>query len=462
MHIKNGVIIESVRSGSPAHTAGIQAGDSVISINGNRVGDIIDYLYYTDEEKLNLLVSRKGKKIPLLVEKGSNPDIGIELKHFKIKTCKNRCIFCFVSQLPKGLRRSLYIKDEDYRMSFLYGNYITLTNVTPAEKRRIVEQRLSPLYISVHSTRRELRNKLLGNPKASDILREIRFFKDHKIRMHCQIVLCPDYNDGEELQRTINDLYKFYPYVASIAVVPVGLTAHRKNEDILRPVEKEDALMALEIIEQNQKRFKKRHGENIVYGADELYIKAGVEFPHIKEYGDLPQIENGVGMVPLFLSQARSILSKKQILRIAERKRGYNFVTFTGVSFYPYLKRFIDRLVEKTNLDIRVFPVENQFFGRSVTVTGLLTGRDVMKTLYTVVDGDGKKELEKTILLIPDTVLKSEDRALTGQKDSLEINKVFLDDISVKDLQDAIGINTKVIDATPSGFINALEVKNED
>jgi len=395
-----------------------------------------------------MIISRKGRKIPIVLEKEDGNDSGIELRHFKIKTCRNKCIFCFVNQLPKGLRRSLYIKDEDYRMSFLYGNYITLSNITPSEKKRIVEQRLSPLYISVHSTRKELRNRLLGNPKATDILKDIRFFKEHKIKMHCQIVLCPDYNDGEELQKTINDLYKFYPYVASIAVVPVGLTSHRKNVEILRPVEERDAQMALEIIEQNQRRFKKRHGDNIVYGADELYIRAGKEFPPLREYGDLPQIENGVGMVPQFLSQARSILSKKNLPRI-ENKERLNFITFTGLSFYPYLRRFIDKLNEKANLNISALPVENQFFGRSVTVTGLLTGRDVIKTLYSSIDGKERKELEKTILLIPDTVLKSGD-------------SVFLDDISVKEIQDALGIKTIVINATPVGLIKGMEAQYEN
>lgn len=449
MPIRNGVTVESVRSGSPADRAGLQAGDTIISINGNRIGDLIDYLFYADEERFDLLVSRNGKRFSIVIEKDSQSDIGIELRHFKIKTCKNKCIFCFVSQLPKGMRRSLYIKDEDYRMSFLYGNYITLTNITLAEKRRIVEQRLSPLYISVHSTKKELRNRLIGNPKATDILKEIKFFKDHKIRMHCQIVLCPDYNDGEELQRTINDLYKFYPYVASIAVVPVGLTAYRKNVDSLRPVEKTDAIKAIEIINQNQKRFKKKHGDNIVYGADELYIKAGIEFPSIKEYGDLPQIENGVGMVAQFLSQARSILSKKQTLNIAHGKEKTNFITFTGLSFYPYLKRFIDKLKEKNSLNLTILPVENQFFGNSVTVTGLITGRDLLKTLYTAMDGKGKQELDKSVLLIPDVVLRS-------GKDT------FLDDISIKNLEEATGIKTKVIDSTPSGLIKALEVKHED
>lgn len=441
MHIRNGITVDGVRAGSPASVAGLQAGDVIISINGNRIVDLIDYLFYADEEKLDLIVSRKGKKIPLAIEKKDH-DTGIELRHFKVKTCRNRCIFCFVSQLPKGLRRSLYIKDEDYRMSFLYGNYITLTNITPAEKRRIVEQRLSPLYISVHSTKMELRNKLLGNPKAADVLKEIKFFKDHRIKMHCQIVLCPDYNDGEELQRTINDLYKFYPYVASIAVVPVGLTAYRKNVGILRPVEKDDAIRAIGIIEQCQRRFKKKHGDNIVYGADELYIKAGVDFPPLREYGDLPQIENGVGMVARFLSQARSITSKKQLNLCKERQKG-QFITFTGISFYPYLKKFTDKLREKTDLDITVVPVENNFFGRSVTVTGLLTGRDIVKTILTVMD-EKEKRKEETILLVPDIVLKSEET-------------VFLDDITVKDVEEALGIHTAVIEATPDGLIKGLE-----
>lgn len=447
MLIKHGVVVDSVKADSPAAVAGLQTGDTIISINGKKIGDLIDYLFYADNEKLDIIVSRKGKRIPLSIERQDNMDSGIELRHFKVRTCKNRCIFCFVSQLPKGLRRSLYIKDEDYRMSFLYGNYITLTNLTSAEKRRIAEQRLSPLYISVHSTNRELRNKLLGNPKAADVLKEIKFFKDHRIKMHCQIVLCPDYNDGEELQRTINDLYKFYPYVSSIAVVPVGLTAYRKNVGILRPVGKEDALKAIGIIEQCQRRFKKKHGDNIVYGADELYIKAGKDLPPLREYGDLPQIENGVGMVAHFLSQARSIMMSKKSLISSDPER-YQFITFTGTSFYPYLKKFADKLTEKTDINITVIPVENHFFGNSVTVTGLLTGRDIIKTILAIMD-EKKKNKGKTILLIPDIVLKSGET-------------IFLDDISIKDIEEALGIHTVVIEATPEGLIKGLEARYEN
>lgn len=447
MNIKHGVIVDSVKAYSPAAVAGLQTGDTIISINGKKVCDLIDYLFYADDEKLDMIVLRRGKRLSLLIERQDNIDSGIKLRHFKVRTCKNRCIFCFVSQLPKGLRRSLYIKDEDYRMSFLYGNYITLTNISASEKRRIVEQRLSPLYISVHSTKKDLRNKLLGNPKATDVLKEIKFFKDHKIKMHCQIVLCPDYNDGEELQRTINDLYKFYPYVSSIAVVPVGLTAYRKNVSILRPLEKDDALKAIGIIEQCQRRFKKKHGDNIVYGADELYIKAGKDFPPLREYGDLPQIENGVGMVAHFLSLARSIIMSKKSLILNDPER-YQFITFTGTSFYPYLRKFTDKLREKANLNITVIPVENHFFGKSVTVTGLLTGRDIIKTIFTVLD-EKEKRKGKMILLIPDIVLKSEET-------------VFLDDISIKDVEEALGIHTVVIEATPEGLIKGLEARYEN
>ncbi|MBI5203683.1 MAG: DUF512 domain-containing protein, partial [Nitrospirae bacterium] len=354
---------------------------------------------------------------------------GITLKPFKIKRCTNNCIFCFVSQLPKGLRKSLYIKDEDYRMSFLYGNYVTLTNLSAQDKKRIAQQRLGPLYISVHSTNKAIRNALLGNPKAGDVLKELKFLKENKIRMHVQIVLCPGYNDDKELQRTIRDLYGFYPYVSSIAVVPVGITMHRKSR--LIGVEKEDALRALDIIDSFQKRFRKKHGVSVVYGADELYIKGGVNFPALSEYGELPQIENGVGMVPLFISQAKKIKAPQN----PEKKK--TSLTFTGTSFYPYLKKITDRLLEKEGININVIPVENTFFGKAITVTGLLTGRDVIRELSDKTDGH-------ECLLIPDVVFRDGE-------------DVFLDDISKKDVEDALGIKVKVIESAPEGIMKGME-----
>ncbi len=352
--------------------------------------------------------------------------MGIVLKPFKMKRCGNRCIFCFVSQLPKGMRKTLYVRDEDYRMSFLYGNYVTLSCLTDDERKRIIEQHLSPIYVSVHSTDTEIRNRMLGNPRAGDILRDLRFFAEHKIRMHTQIVLCPGYNDGPELVRTINDLYKLYPYVQSIAVVPVGLTSHRKKA--LAPVGKDDAVAALQTITKYQSRFRRKHGEHIVFAADEFYIKAGAEFPPLKDYDELPQIENGVGMVPQFLSQAKK-------LKIAAPEKQKRFMTFTGVSFYPFLAKFADRLRRK-GFDIEVIAVENAYFGKSITVAGLLTGRDVMRSLSgSVQDHD--------MLLIPDIVMR-------------EGHEVFLDDVSRQDIEEILGIKSVIFESSPAGLVEAM------
>ncbi len=438
MKNSSGVEIEEVRRGSIAEKADLHAGDRLVAINGHEVRDNIDLMFYGDEPLSELLIKRDNKKLTFTLNselrtarlsspKSSDSDIGIVLKSFKIKTCRNNCIFCFVSQLPRGLRRPLYVKDEDYRMSFLYGNYITMTNLSDADKKRIVKQRLSPLYISVHSTNTEVRNKLIGNPNASDILKEIKFLASNKIKMHTQIVLCPGYNDGKNLEKTITDLYKYYPYVASIAVVPVGLTLHRKKA--IRPVEREDALKAFETVHKLQSRFKRKHGDNIVYAADELYIKAEMPFPPLEQYEELPQIENGVGMVPLFLHQA-----KKTKTSLSPKKKKM-FVTFTGVSFYPYLTKFVNKLI-KEGIGIEAIPVENAFFGKSVTVTGLLTGRDVIKSLSGIVKKDD-------ILLIPDVVMREGD-------------EVFLDDVSRQDVEDVLGIKAVVIESTPKGLVDAI------
>jgi putative radical SAM enzyme (TIGR03279 family) len=425
--VKNsaGATVESVVKGSPADAAGIARGDVLVSINGHRISDIIDYMFYKSDFPLRMTLSRRGKKRSVEIDLEEPEDLGIELAHFKVRTCKNKCIFCFVSQLPKGLRRTLYVRDEDYRMSFLYGNYVTLSGLSAEDRKRIARQRLSPLYISVHATDKAVRNRILGNPKAQDIMKELRFLKDNKIRMHTQIVLCPGVNDRDVLKKTIRDLYSLYPYVSSIAVVPVGLTEHGKK--MPAPVSKADAEDALETIEAFQKRFRKKHGEPIVYAADELYIRAGRPFPPLKDFGELPQIENGVGMVPAFVSRARRM---KIALRPSRRK----FLLFTGVSFYPYLSKFAER-IEKSGVKVTVEPVENTFFGRSVTVTGLLTGRDVIKSMSKV---RGKHD----VLLIPDVALKD--------------GEVFLDDVSVADVEAALGIKARVVESTPDGILEGL------
>jgi len=428
MRTNNKLEIESVDADSPAAKAGLQRGDILLSINSCPLHDVIDFMFNKGSDELEIEFMRNAAVNKTLIAMENDADLGIAVKPFRIKTCKNNCIFCFVKQLPRGLRKSLYIKDEDYRLSFLYGNYMTLSNITDEDRKRILEQRLSPLYISVHTTNRSLRNKMLGNPKAQDIMKELKFFSDNRIRMHIQIVLCPGFNDGLELKNTIRDIYKFYPYVSSIAVVPVGLTRHRKLQ--LQPVTKDIALESIKIVESFQKRFKKKHGESIVYCSDEMYIKAEKAFPPLKEYGSLSQIENGVGMVPLFINQAKKV----RIPKILPVKK--NFVTFTGISFLPYLTKFINRITENENVNITIVPVINEFFGRSVTVTGLLTGRDIIKSLHDNADS-------YDILIVPDVVLKEGDN-------------VFLDNVSLRDIEDATGLKTVVTDGTPQGLIDTL------
>ena len=423
----HGLKIDTVEPGSLAEKSGLLPGDMLLSINSHTLRDPIDFMFYSSSDDIQLELRRGGKSMNIRIARKDDREFGLNFIPFKVRTCKNNCIFCFVKQLPKGLRKSLYIKDEDYRMSFLYGNYITLSNLSKEDKKRIVEQRLNPLYISVHSTNKSVRDRLLGNTKAPDILKELKFFTDNKIRLNIQIVLCPGYNDGRELQQTLNNLYRFYPYVLSIAVVPVGLTIHRKQN--IRPVDREDAENAMNIIESFQKRFTKKHGNPIVYAADELYLKAQRPFPSLRNYGELHQIENGVGMVSLFMNQAR----KLKVPKMTTRKK--RFLTFTGISFYPFLKKFTERLSEKENLTVDVVPVENRFFGSSVTVAGLITGRDMIKT---VLDRTENYEM----LLIPDIVLNQENR--------------FLDDVTLNNVEEAIRIPAARIQATPDGLIEGM------
>lgn len=428
MRSNKGITVESIAPGSPAEAAGLRAGDIICDINASPMRDVIDFMFHKDEDELQVGFRRDGarKKASIAAECGT--DLGISFRPLKVKICKNNCVFCFVKQLPRGLRKPLYVKDEDYRLSFLYGNYTTLSNITAEEKKRIVEQRLSPMYISVHTTNRALRNRMLGNPKATDILKELKYFAAHKIRMHIQIVVCPGLNDGRELQSTIQDIYKFHPYVSSIAVVPVGLTKHRKMQ--LTPMSKDAARQTLDIVHAFQKRFRKKHGEAIVYAADEMYIKTEAPFPSVMEYGELPQLENGVGMVPLFISQSRRL----KIPRTIGNKN--KVLTITGTSFYPYLKKFIARLAEKEHLPVDVIPVKNTFFGETVTVTGLLTGRDIISTLHDNID-------HYTVLIVPDVVLRDGDT-------------LFLDNVSLQDLEDATGLKVVTTDGTPQGFIDTL------
>jgi putative radical SAM enzyme (TIGR03279 family) len=425
----NGICIEDVSKGSLAALAGLMREDRLISINGQKVRDSIDLMFHSGDPQLDLRLTRGSRLIDVSLKPGNGAaDLGIRLKLFTVRKCRNRCIFCFINQLPAGMRKSLYLKDEDYRMSFLFGNYITMTGMSIEDRMRIVEQRLSPLYLSIHSTDTSIRNSMLGSPDAPDILKDLKFFASHGIRMHTQIVLCPGYNDGRELARTIRNLYRFYPYVQSIAIVPVGLTSHRKKA--LRPVGAEDAKAAIETVHSLQTRFVRRHGEHFVFAADELYIKACIEIPPLKAYDELPQIENGVGLVAQFMAQARKLK-----IKLPEKLKKVRIVTFSGVSFYPFLARFVERL-RKREVDIQAYEIINHYFGSSVTVTGLLTGRDVMKALSGEV---GKGD----VLLIPDVVMREGD-------------EIFLDDVSRQDVEEILGARVIVIESTPAALVDAV------
>jgi putative radical SAM enzyme (TIGR03279 family) len=424
---ENGIQIDRVCPGSRAERLGLLPGDILVSVNSQKLRDPVDFMFYGTDDSIEIAVKRNGTNLRFHAEREEGVEFGVDFRPFKPMTCNNNCMFCFVKQLPKGLRKTLYIKDDDYRMSFLFGNYVTLTNLKKEDKKRIVEQRLSPLYVSIHATSKNIRNKLLGNAKAPDIIEEIKFLADNKIRLHTQIVLCPGHNDGKELSKTIHDLHCFYPYVSSVAVVPVGLTMYRRQN--IKPVEKDAAREALKIIESFQKRFKKRHGDPLVYGADELYIKSEIPFPPLKDYGDFPQIENGVGMVALFMN----CVKKVKIPKLLPRKR--RFLTITGMSFYPFLKKFL-KLLNTEGINIDILPVENRFFGTSVTVAGLLTGRDIIKTLLDKTDS-------KDVVLLPDVVLR-------------EGENIFLDDITLKDMEEALGTSVKKIESTPEGLIKGI------
>ncbi len=426
--------ISHIHKGTIAQEIGLEKGDILVSLNGNPVRDVIDYMFYSKENTIDLKILRGKKTNSFKLKKKKDSPFGIELKPFITKTCRNKCIFCFVNQLPKGMRNSLYLKDDDYRMSFLFGNYITLSNLSAKEIHRIIEQKLSPIYISVHSTNLDVRRKMLGNPKAPDILKELHELTSNKIKIHVQIVVCPGINDGEDLSNSIKDLQKFYPYVASIAVVPVGLTKHKKGS--ISPVEKDEAVKIIETVNKFRERCKRRHGDPVVHLADEFYIKAELPFPLIKDYGDLPQIENGVGLVPVFLHCAKKIKLPKKIETVKA-------AVFTGASFMPYLEEFAGKLNSIEGLNLDVFKVDNKFFGPTITVAGLLTGKDILRTIV------GKTKAD--CLLVPNVMLK-------------EGSDMFLDNVTLKDLEESLGIHVKVIEPTPEGILKGITdgCKRED
>ncbi|WP_243371463.1 DUF512 domain-containing protein [Geotalea sp. SG265] len=425
-----GLLIEDVVPESLAEELEIEAGDRLVAINGHTLRDIIDYNYFSADEELTLeVVKRDGEVWEIEVERDESEPLGLVFQAPVPAQCGNKCVFCFVHQLPKGLRKPLYVKDEDYRLSFLYGNYVTLANIHDGDLERIKSQRLSPLYVSVHATDLAVRERMLGKAGIPPILPIIKDLAAAGIAMHTQVVLCPGFNDGPIFERTVADLSALYPAVASLAVVPVGLTMHRKGLPGLQPVTKEYAAGLLAHWQPHMAALTERLGEPFLFFADEFYIKGNVAFPPLAAYGDLPQIENGVGMVPLFLDQA------DEVILDAERLKPLAVTVVTGESPYPYLKGFLGRLAEKTGIAFTVIPIKNRLFGQTVTVTGLVSGGDVVEALKKVPLGD--------VIVIPDVMLK-------------EGEGVFLDDLSIDDLHDALGKEVVVVESTPRGIYETI------
>lgn len=407
------VEIAEVVPGSIADRRGLAPGDRLVSINGRDVRDSIDYQFLASEERLNLKVRKSdGTVQSLRIVKDPDDTLGIRLHPFTIRQCGNKCIFCFVDQMPRRCRRSLYVRDDDYRASFLYGNYITLSNLREDDWERIFTQRLSPLYISVHTTEPGLRTKIMRGRNRVDILAALNRLAAGGIRMHTQIVLCPGINDGPRLERTLHDLAALFPAVLSVAVVPVGMTEHRQGLYPLRTFRRAEARSVIAQVRSFAGRFRRTYGTRLVYASDEFFIQGGLEVPPLSAYEDLPQIENGVGMVAMFLQDAHRTRLPSQVAPV-------RISLITGVSFGPILKQTVKKLERIKGVSVRVISAKNALFGASVTVAGLLSGRDILNAVRGKRLGD--------MLLIPAAAVK-EDAG------------IFLDDMGIDKIEKAVGI----------------------
>ncbi len=370
--------VSTVQPGSIAEELGIQPGDQVVSINGHVLRDTIDYRFYAAEERLKIVTLRAGKERVYEVRRDYKRDLGLEFTaptFDGIRRCQCRCSFCFVQQMPPGLRRTLYIRDDDYRYSFLFGNFVTLTNLTREDWIRLEEQHLSPLYVSVHATDVALRRQILGNPTAPDIMAQLRGLGNLGTAVHTQIVLVPGLNDEAALTKSVSDLASLYPVVQSIAIVPIGLTRyHRHGLRSLTPVEAGDLIHRMQ---PRQARYRRRRRVNLVYLSDEIYLLAGQPIPPAEAYDDFPQLENGVGLTRQLLDEWEGMRETAQTIR-----PGYRRATLVcGTLIAPLLQTIASQLGDLVGVHFEVVPVSNRFFGFSITVSGLLVGEDVVSAL---------------------------------------------------------------------------------
>ncbi|RBP39197.1 DUF512 domain-containing protein [Garciella nitratireducens] len=413
------ILIKEVIKNSIAEEVGIVAGDFLISVNYSSIHDIVEYKYLITDEHLLLQIEKKNGDIwEVEIEKDYDEDLGLIFENAiidKAKGCKNKCIFCFIDQLPRGLRNTLYFKDDDTRLSFLQGNYVTLTNLKKEEIERIIKYKISPINISVHTTNPDLRRKMLNNKNAGKIMDLISRFSKAKLTMNVQIVLCPDINDREELDKTLEDLLKFYPSIKSVTIVPVGITKYRQNLYPIREFTKKEAQIVLRQIKDIQNKMLKKYNTHFVFPGDEFFIKAEENFPEVDYYEGFGQLENGVGMISLFCSQFKDTINN-----FSQEPNPKEFSIVTGKLAFPFIKELMESLMKKwKQLNIHVYGIENEFFGEKITVSGLITGQDIIKQL--------KRKKLGEFILIPQSMLKAEDI-------------IFLDDVTIDDIAHKLSV----------------------
>ena len=429
------VIIKSVEYGSPAHKAGIKDGCTLISINKNDIMDVLDYRFYQNNTKLVVeYIDDKGKIKRKRIKKDEFSELGLNFETYlmdKQHSCLNKCVFCFIDQLPKGMRESLYFKDDDSRLSFLFGNYITLTNITEHEIERIIKMHISPINISVHTTNPELRVKMMKNKNAGNALSIIKRFNDAGIKINCQLVLCPGYNDGKELERSLEDLTNL-ENAECIAAAPVGLTKYREGLAELTPFNEQTASETIDIINRFGDKCIEKYGSRRVYASDEFYLLSKRPMPNADYYGDFLQLENGVGLWSLLLNEAIDAIEYEDYK--LENKRKISLVT--GVAAYPLITEIVDKCKQKwDNLECKVFEIKNNFFGEKITVAGLVTATDIKEQIK---DKDLGGEL-----LIPAVMLRNE-------------GDMFLDSVTVDGLSNDLKVKINSVQVDGYSLIDAI------
>ena len=425
--------ISRVQADSILDEMSVEGGDLILTINGRPVYDELDLHYLSTDEFLTIEVQKKSGEIwELDIEKDEDEELGIvQCQAQGIRQCKNKCVFCFIDQLPKGMRNTLYIKDDDERLSFLQGNYITLTNLTEAERKRIVDYRIMPINISVHTTNPELRMKMLKNPKSKNINEDLDFFSKNNIQMNGQIVLCPGYNDGSELERTLKDLMTYHPALSSVSVVPIGLSKHRENLEKIESVTLEKARETISIIEQVQNHMLIKHQTRFVFPSDEFYLLAQLPIPSDDTYEGYPQLENGVGMLSDLKTTLEFGLEENKVSIIRE----HNYGIITGTLASSFMLDMASKIMKAyPEIHINVYPIRNCYFGETITVSGLVTGKDILEQV--------PANLGETYL-IPENMVKFQTRLL-------------LDDITVDEIEKKLNAEIEIVAVDGNALLRAI------